>query len=122
VINKPTKLIYFDGQWWRVVKVFTPTKYDDFILLSCSSNTTVHEDGTIQVDMVLIDAHNNTYYPDTPPVRRALATLGDADKARQRAHDKVDRTLTSAWLAQFSPREYPPIPAEPADEDDPDDY
>ena len=95
--KKMTKRVYFNGEWWKVERVFSPTKYDDYILVSRKSETTCHDGGTIPVEMALIDCHNNEFYPDTETVRGALERLA-INEARRSREDEAKKTLSRVWL------------------------
>jgi len=95
--KKLTKKLWVDSCLWKVERVISPTKYDDYILLSRESETTVHEDGTIPIYMTLIDVHNDEFYPNTKEVR-------DIMKERQKCRERKmyeDDPLTNIWLSMF---------------------
>ena len=112
MIKKLTKRIYVEGDgWWGVEQVFSPTMYDDYILVTRKSATTCHEDGTIPVEMALIDAHNSTFYPDTKKVRDALAICAPKPQTQQEA--RAFDVLNTSWLDMCVA---PPAPDENEDE------
>lgn len=100
--KKLTKKVYCIGYWWKVERVFSPTKYDDYILISRKDENTCHDDGTVPVEMALIDCHNDEFYPDTRKVREALAWLKPGiDPSREARDEAAKKTLTHAWLDHF---------------------
>lgn len=95
--SKLTKHVWIDGYAWKVETVISPTDYDDYLLLSRKSEDSVHEDGTIPVEMFLLDMHNQEFYPDTKKVRALMAEIRAAHKKEKERR----RPLTAEWLAMF---------------------
>lgn len=95
--GKITKKIWYQDEWWDVKEVISPNKYDDFILLSQVSETEEHPRGVPAVYMILIDAHNDTFMPDTP---KARALAGQLKVAREQA-DVLKLEIDDVWLTVF---------------------
>ena len=65
--------VWFDDELWTVVNIISSTKYDDYVLLSRSDDLQLHEDDkTSPVIMILLDAHNDEFYLNTPEVRKVM--------------------------------------------------
>lgn len=90
---------YFEK--WKVEKVISPTKYDDYLLLSKERDTEIHEDGkTIPIDMWLLDVANVEFYPDTPAVRKIIKGLQES-AAKINDAKKIGEPLSQIWLSMF---------------------
>jgi hypothetical protein len=101
VRGKLTRRIWYDNVLWKLEKVISPTKYDDYLLLSIKSETQCHEDGTTPVEMILIDCHNNEFYPNTPEVKRIMESrIQKVEKESDKIH-KQNVILGDSWMSCF---------------------
>jgi hypothetical protein len=74
---------------WKVEQVIRPNKYDCYVLCSMESETTEHEDGTMQVYMYLFDYNNDILYPVDDANAKYFgdkACLEEARKALEGSH------------------------------------
>ena len=95
--GKLTKHVWVDDEKWKVEKVISPTKYDDYLLLSRVRDEEIHEDGkTEPVDMCLIDCHNYEFYPDNPRVRKIMK-----ERQEERTKKREGDTLDNLWMQFF---------------------
>jgi hypothetical protein len=95
--SKP-RYVWYDAQKWKLVETFRPTQYDTYLLLSTESETTVHEDGVIPVEMLLIDTGNDVFQYDCPKVRAAYATLKRVKEAQLEEIKELEGLLSDTWL------------------------
>lgn len=93
--NKLTKKIWFEDELWDVVKVISPNKHNDFILLKRKLSEQIYDDGTVATDMILIDAHNHTFALDKANIRDIMT-----DRIiRQGNSAQEDNVITKSWLS-----------------------
>ena len=99
LINKKklTKYIWCDDKKYKVEQVISPTKYDDYILVSCVIDEETHEDGESPIHMMLLDAHNHEFYTDIPIVRKEMALRKQAKTVLNSRND----LLVDNWLGIF---------------------
>ena len=65
--------VWFDNELWTVQKTFKPTKYDHYLLISRKDEEHIHDDEkTVPIQMCLLDINNDTFYPDTPKIRKIM--------------------------------------------------
>lgn len=96
--KKMTKRVWYDQDLWKVEQIISPNEYDDFLVLSRQSDDSIHEDGkTVPVEMVLIDAHNDTFYPNTKRVRELMKKRNKVAEKYRDLQRKQDRELSSIW-------------------------
>jgi len=97
--KKLTKYIWYEGKRYKIIDFISPNKFDDFILCSRLRDKHIHNDGkTIPVDMILLDCHNDEFYPDTKKVRDIIYD-NDGTAKYLREKDSINRQyLTSQWL------------------------
>jgi len=96
---KLTKYIWFENEKWKVEKILRPTKFDFYLLLSRKETGSIHEDDkTIPTTMILIDANNDTFYPDTEHVRNLLEQYNQINNDLQQRERKLRDELTHSWL------------------------
>jgi hypothetical protein len=93
-LRRHPKRVWFDGELWTVHSIISPTKHEDFLVLSLPRNNSVHEDGTTPIDMVMLDAHNDLFYPDNQKVRAIMRRR----RVEQKKRDDERETLTAEWL------------------------
>jgi len=97
MINKKkiTPKVWFDYELWDVVKIISPNKFDDFLLLSRKITTRIHEDDkTTPIDMVLLHCGNDEFYPNTKEVKSIMKESKDKNE-RERINNE---TLSNCWL------------------------
>ena len=115
--KKLTKKIYYNDGWWELVKVISPTKYDDYLLLQRDGDE-YDEDKSGKTyttkDMALIDAGNETFFTDTKKIRKRLKDIqklqDEIYKLKGKGfliphenipYGKEDRLLDDNWLNCF---------------------
>ena len=98
MIKKLGKYIWFQGEKWEVVEVYSPNPYDDYILIQKEDDITAHSSDCPHILMELIDAHNDEYYPNTPKVRELIG--GIEDFKRKSKFSKIEKKLEEIWLNQ----------------------
>ena len=95
--KKLTKHIWYQSKKYKVIQTFSPNKFDDYILASRLSENHIHIDGkSIPVDMILIDCHNDEFYPDIPKVRKLIND--ETDKVLREKYKIVRDELQSYWF------------------------
>jgi len=99
--EKLTKKIWYQNELWKLEKVFSPNKFDDYLLLSHPSKSEIHSEGIIPVIMILIDAHNDTFYPNIEKVRKTMKVINQLNDQREKLISKHQRYLTDQWLSCF---------------------
>ena len=72
-----TKKIYHSGVWWDLVKVISPHKEEDWLLLRRETNC-VHEHGNPAYDYRILSDGNDAWLPDTKQVRRLAKRYDEA--------------------------------------------
>lgn len=93
--NKIGKQVWFDGILWDVDKIFSPTKFDHYILVKRIRKGQIHEDRkTHPVDMMLIDSGNDQFYPNTKEVRGMMRVLNGGKIQITEIQEK----LSHIWL------------------------
>lgn len=105
-INKKNvgKKVYFDGEIWTVKEIIQPNKFDDYLLLTRKIRDAIHEDHkTIPVDLICIDAHNDTFYPYNKKTKKKIDLL--KKKLVDDTEDKLRKVLEKHWLTCF-PEDY----------------
>lgn len=96
--KKLTKSVWFDDVLWKVEQVLSPNKYNDFLVLSRKNDDSIHEDGeTVPVEMVLIDAHNDIFFPNTKRVRELMEKRNKVAEKYHEVRDRQNRELSSVW-------------------------
>ncbi len=76
------KEVWVGDELWQVEGTIQPTECDAYLLLSQTAGYEVHEDGTTPIDMILIDVHNDKFYPSTEKIDKIM---------RQRQQQKVSK-------------------------------
>ena len=103
--KKLTKNVWYQRMKWRVEQILEPNKFDTFLLLSREIDNMIHPDSkVIPIDMVLIDVHNHTFYPDTKKVRGMIAKIQKAKEVIQslEGHSFAGNSnLDNIWLDMF---------------------
>lgn len=99
--NKLTKKVWFEESLWDVEQVISPNKHQDYLLLGQDSDTTGYDDGTLARILILIDARNVEFYPNTSKIKRIMQERGQLAKARSKALLHDDSPLSQAWLGMF---------------------
>ena len=103
-LKKIGKKVWHNDELYAVHAVISPNKFDDFMILKQNSPDEIHEDGvTAPVLMLMLDCHNDSFYPDVPKVRqimkRRAALRNQLDPLGAGRED--ERTLTEYWLRLF---------------------
>lgn len=101
MINKKkiTKKIWYQDELWDFHTVLSPNKHDDFLVLARYIDST-HADGTPAVEMVMIDAHNQEFYPSNRAVNAIMKKRQKEDNERS-----VDRELLQYYWLNCIPDE-----------------
>jgi hypothetical protein len=96
---KITKYIWIQNARWKVEQIIRPTKFDCYLLLSRKEHDSIHEDSkTTPIYMILIDANNDTFYPDTKQVRDLIRKYNCTFVDLQKKERELDRKLQECWL------------------------
>ena len=102
--KKVGKEVYFDGEIWKVKEIIQPNKFDDYLLLTRKIRDAIHEDHkTIPVDIICIDAHNDTFYPYNKRTKKKIDLL--KKKLVDDSKAKLISALEDSWLKCF-PKDY----------------
>jgi len=100
MIKNPGKKVWYDGQLWDVVKVYSPNKCDDFIFIQ-RENGLANKDDSNSVDMWVVDAHNDEYFPDNPKVRGLVGIVWPPDSNTfVQKQNSAKEKLKRIWLDQ----------------------
>jgi hypothetical protein len=106
MIRKLTKKVWYDNELWDVVDIISPNKHEDFIILKCMRNDLAYDDGTIASDFILIDAHNDEFFPNTKQNSKIMKEMR-ANKAKlKRLRDKHYDKLINSWLKVVVDRDW----------------
>jgi hypothetical protein len=103
MIKNLTEKIWYLGDLYEVIQVFSPHKEEDFIVLNNPNTNTVHEDGKQSSDMFMIDAHNDEFFPNTAEVRKIMNEIREAEENVEKIKRKHSEKLTKAWLEATTP-------------------
>lgn len=102
MLKKIPKTVWYQNEKWHVHTILSPTKFDDYLVLQQTDSHGMHEDGkTSPVLMILIDAHNDEFYPGTPSVNAIMKKLAQVEAEYQRQQEIEKAILTNAWLNCF---------------------
>ena len=108
MINKKklTKQIWYENELWDVVEVFSPTEYDDYILVKQTiKDGYYYEAPSIHpVEMRLIDAGNDRFYPNTKKIREAMGKVINIEQQEAKVWEEVDEVLLDTWLEVCGPK------------------
>lgn len=117
-ITKIGKNVWYNGELWEVVKHIAPNRHQDFLLLEketdcgygcdnlkcefqatpdCDMATCEDEVTTNAVEMIVIDTHNDCFYPDTNKVKNIMKTISRREELNKKNVD----ALTKVWLGLF---------------------
>ncbi len=88
--NKLTERVWYDGEWWNVKKVYKPRHKAE------TPQILVEEDEPGD-HMIVIDAGNDTFCPDTKKTR---GIVNDLLKAEERLIE-LRRKLENEWMKLF---------------------
>ena len=75
--------IWYNGFLWKMRDVISPNKFQDFIIIEREVET-VEEDGTVSVELFLLDADNDLFYPNVPAVSKIMKRRQIEDKNRRK--------------------------------------
>lgn len=99
-MKKLTKKVWYDNQLWKVEQHIKPTKFNDYLLLSKVIEDQVFNDNkTNPVDMILIDCHNDTFYPNTKEVQKIIKLFSKHMKSIEKEKERVHNGLINFWLS-----------------------
>jgi hypothetical protein len=93
MLTKKLNKIWYDGDLWKVEKVYS-RPYQDYMVLSRTDEDGDHE-------MVMIDGHNHEFYPDNPKTRSVMAAIRKAKYASKRVVNLHQGYLTDCWLGSL---------------------
>lgn len=93
--------VWYQDDWWQVVSVIRPTKYDEYILVQRRYGISAHEDGSTPIEMALISAQEEHFVWDGPKARSFIGRLQAAQQKRRKAEAGIQERLTALWLAAF---------------------
>ena len=96
LIKKRYKKIWFDDYLWDLVKLFEPDSRNPFILVKRDSGT-VNENGTPAIEMALIDAANQEFYPADSIVNKIITSK----KGYEQNIRKDEKRLSKIWLELY---------------------
>ena len=98
--KKIGKKIFYCDAVWTVEKIISPNKFDDYLLLSRKVKGMIHQDHkTIPVDLILIDAHNDTFYPYNKKTKKKVDLL--LKKIKDDSKQRLEKALEQKWLDCF---------------------
>ena len=99
--KKVGKKVFFDFEIWKVEQIISPTKFDDYLLLSQKREDFIYpDDKTHPVDMTLIHAHNDTFYPYNKKTKKTIDLLLKKIK-EDKSKEHLEKSLEQKWLACF---------------------
>lgn len=85
------------GRRWTIVDAIRPNSFQDFLVLSRRTGQ-VGSKKEAQVEMTLVDPHNQKIYPDTIDV---IMAIKDQDELQAKVKD-IDKGLERIWLNMFN--------------------
>ena len=98
--DKLTPEIWFDEELWNVIKTFSPTKDDDYVLVQRTIEGRVHlHTNTTPINMRLLDFHNDEFYPDTAEVKLIMEQKKLQRKQREKWDERHEEILSDMWLS-----------------------
>jgi len=93
------KKVWIEEELWDVERVFHPTKFDTYLLVSKENEKLIHEDSkTVPVDMILIDANNDEFLFSSEEVDNLMEKVIKARKTCNDVISSVDEKLNDQWL------------------------
>ncbi len=91
------KYVWYASKKWEIIKTFSPTKFDTYILISRKDDESIHIDNkTTPILMCLVDIHNDEFYPDIPKVRSFMSKI----KNQNNDLELLENKLKDIWLHQ----------------------
>jgi hypothetical protein len=93
--------VWFEDSLWDVERVISPNKHQDYLLLGQDSENTGYDDGTLERILILIDARDVEFYPNTSKIKRIMQERAQLAKARSKALLHDDGSLSQEWLGMF---------------------
>ena len=87
------------GEWWTVVRHIQPNKFDDFLLLTRKSTSTIHPDNIVPIFYQMLDCHNDEFVTDTPAHRARITAYCKRDAAHRRDANRFNKFVSDCWLA-----------------------
>ena len=100
MLKKLGKKIWWSEELWKVEKIFSPTKYDDYILISKKDEIHIHDNDIVPIEMALLNAHNDEFYPNTKEVASIFKKLKVMEERDIRK--ELRENLTKRWLGVFN--------------------
>lgn len=94
--KKRYKKIWFGDYLWDFVKLFEPDSENQFILVKRDTGT-INENGTVAMEMALIDTGNDEFYPANSITNKLIASK----KGHEENVQRVERKLSSIWLELY---------------------
>lgn len=86
--------LWYGEELWQVVEVFQPNSEYKNILVQRMLYDQTYENGDTPVEMLIIDAGNDEYYPDTQRVRNLMTSI----RKHKKSIEKLERKLSEIWL------------------------
>ena len=73
--------VWYDDVLWKVRDIISPNEFQDFIIIERVGET-VEEDGTDTVEMSMLDANNDNFYPNVPDIAKIMKRRELEDERR----------------------------------------
>jgi hypothetical protein len=92
-------LVWYDGKKWKVIKHYQPTKFDEYLLILRKEDGLTHADQkTIPIEMVLLDIHNDEFYPSTKRIDKIVKELKELKKKHKKDIYDLVEVLKNSWI------------------------
>ena len=99
--------IWYNGVLWKVRDIISPNKFQDFVIVERVVET-VEEDGTDTVEMFMLDAGNDNFYPNVSTIAKIMRRRKREDERRndEEYGGFLDRhSMSKCYLSMFKDEE-----------------
>jgi hypothetical protein len=83
-MKKVPNLIWYNDYKYKVIKYYEPTKFDGYLLCIRKVDGMIHRDEkTEPIEMILLDIHNDEFYPCTKKNDKLVKDLKELAKKHE---------------------------------------
>lgn len=101
--KKLTRKVWYENQLWKVRKVISPNRDQDFLLLERAVKGIANSDGSDCMEMICIESQNDIWYPNTKKVKAILEKKKELQGKLEELENKESNELTTTWLNVMEP-------------------